>query len=388
MSLTDLEPFFDVVPVSPAGWPVFCTLAAPNRAALERLPNWPRAGLPAAGRAAGGRGLDWETAKLSGLGEAVEIASLCRWGDEATVTARAGDLQGEVWTAAALGGFAEPQLSARDAWNAHMAGTDRVVQRDNDAEMEWVAARDLEGGSVWVPVDCVFLGAGLADTNGCAAGQSDRDARSRALFELIERDATGRWWYGRRSRPLLADAQLDDAGRALCERFTNQGFTLRLFDITTDLGVASVAAAGMLPGGAPALGFASGADFASAATRALTEMGQMALVLRGAGAAVLRADGARWLEEVSFATPPISLGVAGVVPPAPADRIGSTLRDAGIRVAFVNQSRAELGVPVWRALSPDLCHWKPRLGRSRLLAPDPRDLGGPPGAMNPVLLRL
>lgn len=40
-------------------------------------------------------------------------------------------------------------------------------------------------------------------------------------------------------------------------------------------------------------------------------------------------------------------------------------------------TRPQLGIPVIRALSTDLCHFKPRFGRERLLAEDSRDCGRP-----------
>jgi ribosomal protein S12 methylthiotransferase accessory factor len=47
---------------------------------------------------------------------------------------------------------------------------------------------------------------------------------------------------------------------------------------------------------------------------------------------------------------------------------------AGIDVWFADLTRAAIGVPVFRALSTTLCHYKPRFGRRRLLAPDDGDL--------------
>jgi ribosomal protein S12 methylthiotransferase accessory factor len=37
-------------------------------------------------------------------------------------------------------------------------------------------------------------------------------------------------------------------------------------------------------------------------------------------------------------------------------------------------TRLEIGIPVVRALSTKLCHYKPRFDRTRLLAPDALDL--------------
>ena len=63
---------------------------------------------------------------------------------------------------------------------------------------------------------------------------------------------------------------------------------------------------------------------------------------------------------------PADPGAAGRAAPAALAALAAILARAGCRVALVDRSRAEFGVPVVRALSPDLCHWKPRLGRARL----------------------
>jgi len=349
---------------------------------------------PPCPRVAGGRGVDESTARLSGIGEAVELASLCRWRDPPADRVLASDPSGQVWTRDILAGFSDAQRADRESWNARMRGTDWIPPEASSAETEWVAATDLDGNALWVPAECVFLempdagkAAGIADTNGCAGGETDRDARSRALFELLERDATGRWWYGRRARGLLSEDSLGEAVANLVENFRRVDIRPRLFDITTDIGVATVAAAGISHSGKAALGFAAAANFPSAALRALTEMGQMSLVLRPGGAA-LRADSRKWLQEVSSDTSPITDELPDAAICDPTARIGSRLRDAGVRIAFVNQTRPELGIPVWRALSPDLCHWKPRFGRPRLLSRDDRDLLAPQSEPNPVLLRL
>lgn len=397
MSLADLTEYFDVIALSPVDWPVTCNLTLPNASALDRWKNWPTAALPSSGRAASGKGTDDQAALASGLGEAIEIASLCRWGDEETATTTSEKLSGEVWNAELLDGFSLGQRASRDAWNAQLHGTDWIPQKQVLKESEWVMAQGLNGMTVWVPAEAVFLGlreAGdpqaqiIADTNGCAAGATDRAAQSAALFELIERDATGRWWYGcRESHQLSEDWLCNGCGRLL-EACTAAGLPAMLFDITSDIGVPVVAAASRTNGGPLSLGFAAAPTYADAALKALTEMAQMALVFRG-GDGRARPGMEQWSMEVGFDTPPFSLSEAPAShsPEAP-PTIGSRLQENGIRVAFCCQTRPELAVPVWRAISPDLCHWKPRFGRPRLLAEDTGKPHTKKRDLNPVLLRI
>ncbi len=69
-------------------------------------------------------------------------------------------------------------------------------------------------------------------------------------------------------------------------------------------------------------------------------------------------------------------------------RLLRRLGELQIRLAFVDHTRADVGLPVWRAVSRDLCHWKPRFGRKRLQAPDAAGAPHAADAPNRVLLRL
>jgi ribosomal protein S12 methylthiotransferase accessory factor len=62
---------------------------------------------------------------------------------------------------------------------------------------------------------------------------------------------------------------------------------------------------------------------------------------------------------------------------------------AGVDLWFANLIREAIGVPVFRAVSTKLCHYKPRFARRRLLAPDARDLSTPiptPELQTPLLI--
>lgn len=395
MNITGFVSYFDVDYVSPDGWPVQCNVVAPNRAALETLPSWPTAALPESGRVGSGRGLSHYDALESGLGSAFELACACRWPDLVSTRASASDLDGEVWDAALLSGFSQQQFAEAEAWNTKFSGVDEILSPKSETH-EWVRGLGLDGEEIWLPADAVYISGvtqgtyAVADTNGCAAGETDNAARSAALFELIERDATGRWWYGNRARREIAPTALSDDVAACVSSFCDAGVVPKLVDISSDLEVPCVAAFGASSAGHVACGFAAAAHYEEAAIKALTEMAQMFLVIRGGMAgATLRPGLAQWLSEVTVRTPPFSRIEAadGRVPKAPSG-IGTRFADAGVRLAFVNISRPEFGVPVWRAVSPDMCHWKPRFGRSRLLQPDRQDLAQIAVTPNKIFLRL
>jgi ribosomal protein S12 methylthiotransferase accessory factor len=243
------------------------------------------------------------------------------------------------------------------------------------------------------PADFVFIGrreagdeaaVAVADSNGCAAGTGAEAAKFAALLELIERDATARWWYGRRARRSVALEDLDAAIPALADFVTEaRQRGTRVFDITTDLGVPVFAAMSADHAGhAVALGFAAKPSATEAVLSAVTEMLQMEFSLAMAQAEPdASPHWARWIKEVTTALPPLDAHF-----PLDADRLleehtpitlNSALgacEKAGVGVWFADMTRDEIGIPVFRALSTELCHYKPRFGRARLRAPDPHDL--------------
>jgi ribosomal protein S12 methylthiotransferase accessory factor len=246
----------------------------------------------------------------------------------------------------------------------------------------------------------------IADSSGCAAGETVPAATLAAVLELVERDATGRWWYGGRRRPPISP---DVAGlpAALAGFLMGRARQTVLFDITTDIGIPVVAAVSAEADGRDvALGFAARLDAPAAATSAATEMLQMEVALEAARELGREAaDWWTWRRRVTMALPP--LDAAGRLPPA---RLGTTrsatapiaadrrvtgrladgrdtrpppdglaavlaaLDRAAIPLWTLELTRPSIGVPVVRALSTALCHAKPRFARPRLSAADPRDV--------------
>jgi len=117
--------------------------------------------------------------------------------------------------------------------------------------MAWVEGFDLlQDSTAWVPADLITLdpkGKGEAPsrywqaTDGLASGNVLLEAVVHGLLERIERDAGVLWTLfsdedvlQRCIDPALLE---DDAVDALAEQIDQAGFQLRLFDITSDIGV-------------------------------------------------------------------------------------------------------------------------------------------------------
>ena len=99
------------------------------------------------------------------------------------------------------------------------------------------------------------------------------------FLELVERDATAIWWYGRHRRPAADLDELDDAGlSALLDWHRGRDRVHHLLDITTDLGIPCVASVSLTKDGSGfACGLATGLSIGSAVRSAIVEMCQMEL---------------------------------------------------------------------------------------------------------------
>jgi len=382
---------FQVVPLPVADTPLFFAIALPG-ASLMNAPAFPQACLPESGRVASGRGATAELCRASAIGEAAELVSCCEWGTELLLTATDAELGPAALIPEALNGFSDRQLEGREAWNRRCGSFDwRPPRRDPGVAIAWLEVTDAYGGpNAYVPADFALIGrrspgdeeaVAIGDSNGCACHPDVNWAKRAAVLELIERDAAARWWYGRRPRPLLPISGLEN--EALANWLEGRPRRTQLYDITTELDVPVVAAASAENDGSDvALGFAASLDLGEAASAAATEMVQMELSLAAArklGDAA--GHWAEWRARANMFLPPLNAAEHSTdftsprhIAATPTAVIEACAR-GGIPLWFAGMTRTAIGVPAVRAISPKLCHIKPRLARERLLAPDHRDLG-------------
>ncbi len=397
---------FQYIQMSSPEWPVRVGAVTATEQTFDKWPNFPRAATPDCGRMGHGRGLNQEDCSASALGEMIEIASCSAWGDEDLTTATLVELGENVWTPSNLSGFSNNQIIHASEWNVRLGGLDYIPKPLSQFEpIEWVLADSLtDDRQIWVAIDSVLIGrsekkaaVAIADTNGCACGRTKDEALLSALYELIERDATGRWWYGGRSRPRI-DLESVVSGPNIAKHIDARGRTLYIFDITTDIAVPTVAAISCNQSGrAIAAGFATRASIHDAAQSALTELMQMELRIEVSHShPEVAGDLAEWIGNMTLQkAAPFVLDELGVYSHEDRSVVGDVeyclqqFEMCECEVAMIDMTRQEFGVPVIRVVSPDLCHWKPRFGRDRLLAPDDNDTGRNPKytkSPNPVLL--
>ncbi len=375
---------FDIIPVTRDGDPCHYAFCLPNRRAYESWPDFPSAARPEHGRAAAGRGLSPAQCRASALGEAVELACACAWGDEPLITASQDELGASALGPKELGGFSAQQMAEREAWNASPLGAIDWLPApyDTSRPIAWVPGAYALGGPCFIPADHVLVGrrepgdpeaVAIATTAGCAAAATLQAARTRALLELVERDAVGQWWYRRLRRPAIGIAALDLPDPVLRYLGDRKRQTLML-DLTTEFGVPVIAGCSFLPDGSSvALGF--GCDFAlhRAGCSAVVEMFQTEIGLeqRAQQGDPLRAI---WDREVRRDTLPVA--------PLPEgngqeridhfDGLVARLAARGKTCAFVDLTRPGFDAHVVRAIIPGLWSDKPRLaGFERLGQPAP-----------------
>lgn len=257
-------------------------------------------------------------------------------------------------------------------------------QRPRGLEIAWVRGRSLaDGRALSLPADWCLRGdgarplaiPGAAMSTGCAAGASFDAAASRALLELVERDAASLWWIGgQRPRPLAVDdpamteaARLLSSLRQECRRRASW-----LLDITSDLAIPCVAAVSVDEDGRGfACGLAARLTLKEAVRAAILEMCQMELAFpislskkMAGGEAALNDTDRRHLARATG----IDAGSCELLHPLgpprrlPQPAVGSddlaVLRDTfgqhGIEAVLVDLRRPELDIPVVQAIVPEL----------------------------------
>lgn len=167
----------------------------------------------------------------------------------------------------------------------------------DDEPIRWVLGRNLDGGApTWVPLEAALLDRTLENcrywqsSDGLASGNTETEAVLHGLLERIERDAEVLW----RLTPLasrlrgcvLPEALGDPVLAAMAAKIAAADLELRLFDITSDVGIpcftAVLAGRDILTAKAPlfhhvTVGHGAHPSAVRAAIRAVTEAAQSRL---------------------------------------------------------------------------------------------------------------
>ena len=368
-----------------------------------------------------GKGFTIAQAVLSCLGEAVEIVS---WIYQRTDVERFVDSAHfgglAAISAERVFGFSPAQIRDRSRLNRRWTGGDSVPPGRLLQNPEFgIEVSNLAGSYIaWCPAFLAFGGFGEihhddktlnADSNGCAAGASRDAANESAVLELIERDATGIWWWRGCNRARLGPEFLDEAGlnTALAEHSQEMARRVWFLDISTFENASVVAAISCDANGRNvAMGFAAAFSISEAARSAFLELIQTELAIEAhefrvqngvTSAAAADSKLAQWLASVDLAKLNFLLGTDNPKTNEQQARRGtlSTLTDEmasdGHHVWFASLERPEIRVPVVKAICEGLAHFKPRFGCQRVWRlPETRGwevtFGGPTSRRPPQLL--
>ncbi len=360
--------------------------ATHNFSAPARTVHELRAGL---GGGSYGKGSTAEQGEASALMEAIERYSGIFQGDEIRMTRRFTDFKpGDAIASNDVLLLSKTQLRDQGLTAKSSDASAPPVLFDKSAAIEWSPAWSLRDKRFrYLPTTLSYFfyrgpGEFLADSNGCAAGNTVEEAIVQGFLELVERDAYAIWWYNRLRRAELALGQFDDSYvRDLQEQLAAAGRRLWVLDVTSDLGIPSyVAILHWVDKSQEYIEFGSGAHFDAriALLRALTELNQFLSIglMGGGGGEISSLDGSTpfRLRDHPYLTPN---GNSAVQPGFGSDfsRLGTSEQVAvcvqlakrnGLDFLVLNQTRPDIDVPVVRVIVPGMRHFYQRFGSGRL----------------------
>ena len=348
-----------------------------------------------------GKGSTREQSQVSALCEAVERYSGARHGDEIRIrrrnTAFAGGEEAIHPNDVQL--FSDAQLDNAESINAGGHPYNIVPSRfDPDAKIDWTPVWSLtRQRHRYLPTSMLYSMPAeqrgpadlIADSNGCAAGNTLEEAILQGFYELVERDAFAIWWYNRLRAPAIDFSSFDDEYLASAsDRYARYERELWLLDVTSDIGIPVFVALSRRPNARTEdiiYGAGAHADPRLAALRALCELNQCLTWLPRPG----KGDGRptiddplalRWwktarLADCSWLAPAADepLRAASRYPVIETtdtrddvELCRAVVESRDMEFLVLDQSRPDIGMPVARVIVPGMRHFWARFAPGRL----------------------
>ena len=351
-----------------------------------------------------GKGSTRIQSEASALCEAIERYSGAYHDDEIRVKKRycefgevAGRFQAIKPTEIQL--FSETQLLNASTINSRGDPYNVVPPRfDPEAEIDWSPVWSLTHNCPrYLPTALLYYGKTVrnfcdaqlvADSNGCAAGNTFEEAILQGLLELVERDAFAVWWYNRLRVPKVdfesfADPYLEKA-QAYYRSLNRE---LWVLDLTHDLKIPTfVALSRRFDKSEEDIIYGSGAHFDArvAILRAICELNQFlnwvqAAEPGGAGYAVTDPQCLTWWKTATVENQPYLKAADGSIHDSDSYpileveniknllvRFQETLENKNLELLVLNQTRPDINMPVVRVIVPGMRHYWPRFAAGRL----------------------
>ncbi len=351
--------------------------------------------------ASSGKGVSETQAKVSALCEAVERYSGELTGGELRVTRAFKDWpDGEAWHPNAIMHYSAQQYEQRASWNEKGSRFNRVPEPlDEGQSIDWTPLWSLTAQRhKYLPTQLVYYRAKASEedktiysmgcSNGNASGNTLEEAILQGFFELVERDAVALWWYNRLRKPGVAvetfgEPYLQELAEHYRQHYQREIWAL---DLTSDLGIpVYVAISKMTEGKEEQLLFGLGChlDARIALQRAFAEMNQMlGMAHRGEDGELSLDDSEtlEWLRHATVANQPYmaadphqALSRFGDHPVQHSgeflqdiDHCRSLIEAQGMEMLVLDQTRADVGMPVVKVVVPGLRHFWARFAPGRL----------------------
>jgi oxazoline/thiazoline synthase len=348
-----------------------------------------------------GKGISEPQAKASALCEAIESYSGELTSEELRVTRALQDWKdGEAYHPNDVMLYSTQQYAEREAWNKKGSRFNWVPEPlPENASIDWTPLWSLTAQRhKYLPTQLMYYRAPASEcnntcyavgcSNGNAAGNTLEEAILHGFLELVERDGVALWWYNRLRKPAVAVesfgepylVQLADHYRQHYQR------VVWALDLTTDLGIPIfVAVSKMMESKQERLlfGFGCHLDARIALQRAFTEMNQMLSMAHTGERAEASLEDNETLEWLRYATlANQSYMSADRDQPFkhfsdyPMQHSGEFLQDInycrsiieaqGMEMLVLDQTRADVGMPVVKVVVPGLRHFWARYAPGRL----------------------
>ena len=345
-----------------------------------------------------GKGRTETQAQTSALCEALERYSGLFRGEEVRITSSFKKLGQQAVDPRSFLLFSDKQYQESDIWLAKGSRFQIVpLPFNEDAEISWSPLWSWTDKCVkYLPTSCLYYGFqdsdehfyAWGDSNGNAAGSSEQDAILQGFLELVERDAVAIWWYNRLSRPQVDLESLNDPYfEELKAFFFNAGREFWVLDLTTDTGIPAYAAINRRINHEREdiiMGFGSHLNPRVAVNRAITEMNQFipaVMTLDENGNAQYTfpdKDAINWWTTATVENQPYlkPSGQKCKIDDSPSEELPdikaqvekcfSVAEDLGLEVLLLNQTRPDVGLPVFKVIVPGMRHFWARFAPGRL----------------------
>ncbi len=348
----------------------------------------------------GGGGRSEIQAKVGALCESIERYSGIYWGEEKKMDATYNELRPEAVHIRDLALFSENQHKNREELNKTRLSDQQYIPDplDDNARIAWSPAWSMTDQCFkFLPTGYCYYGhmdpgfSCVSDSNGNAAGNSIEEAILLGFLELVERDAVALWWYNRAKRP---EVNVDSFGipylvevKTLFRDKLHRD--LHILDITTDLKIPAFAAVSRRidrPTEDIITGFCAHLDPRTAIVRAVDGANQYMPALSRTsedGSTLYRMSDPEtiaWWKNATYGNQPYLTPDSQAEPkgindyPSMASNDLMTdvmtcldiVRENGLEMLVVDQTRPDIGLPVAKVVVPGLRHFWRRLAPGRL----------------------